>query len=248
MRCFGILVTTALVSVSAVCSAVESSGLERLERALGEATRRYDSSAATGVLSEVRSLHRSERSQDSADLHVRASLAVAELLRIEFENARGGDREARRILGQRIDATAQEALGILESMPVSSENARRRADLIATMIRSDFRAKKHQDDFEEAVAQALELDEDNARAWVAKAKRYLFAAPKQGGDLDEAVRLLTRALELSPSLESARLLRAEAYLRLGDTGAADDDWRAALEHNPGCEPARKGLAGQGANP
>ena len=244
MRFLGIVVTGCLMLAAVGPTAADLRGLEALERALGEASRRYDASAATGVLSEARLLYRSEPSPAATDLHVRASLEVAELLRIEFEESRDGNREARRIIGQRIDATAEEALAILELLSPSSENARRRADLIATMIRSDFRAKKYRDNFDRAVAQALELDQENALAWVAKAKPFLFASPNHGGDLGEAVGLLTRALELSPSLESARLLRAEAYLGIGDTGAAAADWREALAGNPHCEPARRRLEEQ----
>jgi tetratricopeptide (TPR) repeat protein len=226
---------------SAVAGAADASVTE-LERALGEAARRYDVEAAVRVQSEARTLHRQQPSPTAADLLVQASLEVAELLRIEFEEWPGGDPEGRRISGRRIDAAAEEALAILDSLPETSDNSRRRGDLIATMIRSDFRAKKYRNDFDRAVARALELDPDNARAWVAKAKPYVFASPERGGDLDEAVRLLTRALELEPRLESARLLRAEAYARLGDDEAATADWRAALQHNPSCTPAQRGLA------
>ncbi len=235
----------ALLAISVAASVAGQSpevrGLAELERALADAGHGYDLAASTGVLSEARLLFRGDPSPGVADLHVRASLQVAELLRIEFEEAGEGAREGRRILGQRIDATAQEALAVLGVQPRSSETARRRADLIATMIRSDFRAQKYRDDFDRAVAQALEQNERNARAWVSKAKPYVFATPEHGGDLAEAVRLLSHALDLEPALESARLLRAEAYERLGDSAAATADWREALARNPRCAPARKRL-------
>jgi cytochrome c-type biogenesis protein CcmH/NrfG len=109
------------------------------------------------------------------------------------------------------------------------------------MIRSDYRAKKYQDEFEAAVEHALALDPSNAEAWVSKAKRYLFADPEHGGDVAEAERLLSKAIALDSDLESARLLRAESYVRLGNEEAATSDWREVLEHNPDSEPARRGL-------
>jgi tetratricopeptide (TPR) repeat protein len=238
MKPSAVLLVAGLVVTSA---GVAADSQADLERALGEAARRYDVEAVVRVQSDARMLYRQEPSPAAADLLVRSSLEVTELLRIAFEEWPDGDAEGRRLTGQRIDAAAEEALAILESLPESSERTRRRADLIATMIRSDFRAKKYRDDFDQAVARALELDPDNARAWVAKAKPYLFASPEHGGDVDEAVRLLARALELEPELESARLLRAEAYARLGEDEAAAADWRAALARNPQCEPARRRL-------
>jgi tetratricopeptide (TPR) repeat protein len=214
-----------------------------IEDALDAAVSRYDLAGAIAAQSDARTQHREDGDPAVADLLVRASLAVAELLRIDFEEWPEGDRDGRRTTGTRIDVAAEEGLAVLETLPETSDNARRRADLIATKIRSDFRAKKFRDDFDRAVARSLELDPSNARAWVAKAKPYLFASPQHGGDVDEAVRLLSHALELETGLESARLLRAEAYARLGDNDAAAADWRAALEKNPHCAPARRRLEG-----
>ena len=240
MRVHAVCLVTALAVASAVIGA-DADSVGELERALEEASRRYDLDAAIAAQSDARTLLREDGSPARAELLVRASLAVAELLRIEFEEWPEGGREGRRTTGQRIDVAANEGLTVLDSLPETSENERRRADLIATKIRSDFRAKKYRDDFDRAVARALELDPDNARAWVAKAKPFLFASPEHGGDIDEAVRLLSHALDLEPELETARLLRAEAYSRLGEDDAAAADWRAALEGNPHCTPARKRL-------
>jgi tetratricopeptide (TPR) repeat protein len=232
----------AVVGTMAVMAmAVEDYGAAEVTAALDRAERSYDTEAATRALTEARTLYRRQPSTATADLHVRASLLAAELLRIEFEEMPKGERAARRTLGGRIDVTAQEALGLLDTLQESSENERRRADLIATMIRSDYRAKKYRNEFNDAVGRALELDDDNTRAWVAAAKPFLFASPEHGGDLNEAVRLLTEALEVEPELESARLLRAFAYDQLGEPEAAAADWRAALDRNPDCEPARRGL-------
>jgi tetratricopeptide (TPR) repeat protein len=241
-----VLLLAITVGVVAATAGADSSERDRLAVALDEAVLRYEVEAANRVLAEVRQLYGRDDSVATADLHVRASLAVAELLRMSYEETPPEDRVAKRTLGQRIDATVEEALRILEPLSESSERQRRRADLIATLIRSDFRAQKHKDAFDLAVARALVLDGRNARAWVAKAKPFLFAEPEHGGDVDEAVRLLSHALELDPILETALLLRAEAYEKLGDREAAAADRRAALARNPYCEPARARL-GSGAH-
>lgn len=211
-----------------------------LARDLGRALRTYDAEAATEVLSRAR-IGGGEKVGALLELRVAAGLAVAELLRIEYEETPGGEHEARRILGQRIDAAAEEALGLIGDLPESSERHRKEADLLATMIRSDFRARKYRDRLEAATARALDLDPDNARAWVTAAKPFLFAEAEHGGDLAEALRLLDRALELEPGLEPALLLRALARERRGDHALAAADRRAALAANPDCEPARRAL-------
>ena len=208
---------------------------------LEAAVRSWDVEAVTVVLSELRSAPAGGGTPSRVELRVRAGLALAELLRVEFEDTSKGERSARQLIGRRIDVAAGEALQHLESLPESSERYRIEADLLATMIRSDFRAKKYRKGLEGAVTRSLELDEDNALAWVTAAKPFLFAGPKHGGDLDEAVRLLGRALELAPGLESALLLRAHAYSELGERELAVADWSAALDNNPACAPARKGL-------
>lgn len=117
------------------------------------------------------------------------------------------------------------------------------ADLVATMIRSDFRAKKFEARFRAAVAKARALDPKNAQAIVSEAKPLLFAPPEHGRDYRAGIALLDRALALDPRIEAALLLRAFAHDSLGERAAAEADWRAALAVNPDCEPARHGLAG-----
>ena len=212
-----------------------------LESRLADARTSYDAEAAMAVLSEARSLRTREPGTEHARLQVEAAVAVAELLRIEYEQLPEDEREARRQLGSKIDAVAEETLGIVDELPESSARERMRADLIATMIRSDFRARKYRDELETAIARARELDPDNPRALVAAAKPLVFAPEEKGRDLAEAARLLDRALELEPGLEEARLLRAEAHRRAGDREAAREDLEAALGANPSCRPARHAL-------
>lgn len=234
MTCRTIVV---LAGVMASAASGVASDARELDRALADAVRRYDLGAATASLSAVRAARGEGPSAELTELHVRASLAVSELLRLDFERLGEKSAEQRRILGQRIDATAGEGLEVLAGLPESSEHQRIRADLIATMIRSDFRAKKYESEFKAAVGRALELDDANARAWVSAAKPYLFAPPERGRDLAEAIRLLDRALVLDPGLEPALLLRAHAHDQLGEAAAAERDWREALRVNPDSAPA-----------
>ena len=120
------------------------------------------------------------------------ALLVAELERIDFEELATSQKKQRREIGESIDAAADAGLETLDSLPETSCRQRMRADLLATKIRSDFRAKKHIDEMKAAATRALELDPGNARAMVTLAKPFLFADDRHGRDLDEAVRMLER--------------------------------------------------------
>jgi tetratricopeptide (TPR) repeat protein len=213
-----------------------------VETELAAALRRYDAEAAVAALGRARDLDRAVPGPATALLRVRAALVAAELLRVQFEQAPPNETQQRAVLGQRIDAAAEEGLAVLQRVPPSSERYRMEADLLATMIRSTFRARTYEARFASAVAKALELDPRNARAHVTAAKPLVFAPPEHGRDLRAAVGTLTRALELDPTLEPALLLRALAYELLGEHEAALADWRAALAANPECTPAREALA------
>jgi hypothetical protein len=213
-----------------------------VERAVASAERTWDTGAAVEALSRARTLHRAAPSPATALLQVRAGLLAAELLRVEYELARSAASPGRDTLGQRIDASAEEALALLPALPATSERWRIEADLIATMIRSDFRAKKYEARLRAAIAEARRLDPGNARAIVSEAKPFLFAPPEHGRDLRAGIALLDRALALDPRLEPALLLRAFARDQLDERAAAEADWRAALALNPDCRPAREALA------
>jgi tetratricopeptide (TPR) repeat protein len=229
------------VTLVAVSSAAADDA-RKVAEALDDAIRAYDLTLATVVLAEARDAAASAPTPELAALHVRASLTVAELLRIQWQRVPPADTARRREFGSRIDAVAREGLGVIDGLPESSERERLRADLLATLIRSDYRARRYEKEFKDAVSRALELDEGNARAWVSAAKPYLFASSQHGGDVTEARRLLSHALKLEPTLESARLLRALAHERLGELEAARSDLDAALEANPDCAPAQEVLA------
>jgi len=205
------------------------------------AERTYDLEAAESAL-DACTVEASGAGDDAHDENlVRAALLVAELIRIEFEDLETSQKKERRALGERIDAAADLGLEKLESLPETSSRQRMRADLLATKIRSDFRAKKYAGEMKAAAARALELDPGNARAMVTLAKPFLFADARHGRDLEEAVRMLSAALAIDPGLESALLLRALALELQGETEASLSDLRAALAANPNCRPATERL-------
>lgn len=213
--------------------------VSQLADELATARRSWDPEAVVAVQSKIRSELVDAAGDDAVTLRVQAGLAVAEVLRVEYEETSDGERETRRLLGDRIDAVAQEALTKLDGLPESSERERMRADLIATMIRSDYRAKRYEPELRAAVARALDLDPDNPLAHVAAAKPLMFAPEDRGRDVDAALAHLDRALALDPGSESARVLRATAREQAGDVEGARDDARTVLAANARCTPARR---------
>jgi tetratricopeptide (TPR) repeat protein len=234
--------TVLVIAISSLLlAAAPGDAAEGVDRALAEASRRYDLDAALEVLASARALAGRAPDGPGRELTVRAGLLAAELLRARFEETSAKDRTMRERLGAQIDAIALEALGSMRTLAENSERHRMEADLTATLIRSDFRAKKYETRFKDAVARALELDPKNARALVSSAKPFLFAPPGRGRDLKEGIAVLDRALSLDPRLETALLLRAHARNALGDRAGARGDWRAVLAINPDCAPARREL-------
>jgi len=214
------------------------STVSELTDRLTAARRSWNTDEIVAVQSQVRSDLGDDESEAAVRLRVEAGLAVAEALRVEFEAA-ADDRTARRLLGDRIDAYARDALDQVDLLPESSERERLRADLLATLIRSDYRAKKLEPELRAAVERALELGPDNPEAHVTAAKPLLFAPENKGRDIDAALGHLDHALRLDPDLEAARLLRATARELAGDVAGARADARAALTDNPDCAPAAR---------
>lgn len=226
-----VLFTPALAVASGTCS----------QESITAAERRYDLQAARSVL-DACTLEASGTNDESLGENLtRAALLVAELDRIDFEELDPSQGKQRRKLGRSIDAAADLGLETLDSLPETSCRRRMRADLLATKIRSDFRAKKYVDEMKAAAARALELDPGNARAMVSLAKPFLFADVRHGRDLDEAIRMLSEALVVDPTLESALLLRALAFETQGNAEARQSDLKAALAANPDCRLANERL-------
>ena len=205
-----------------------------LSKMLEAARAVYDVNAAQSARDQIRA-----QPESPFVLHERvvAALLVAELHRIDWEQLPESDIAHRRPLGEKIDEAAEDGLAALEKLPQDSEYFRMRADLLGVMIRSDFRAKKYRKDMEASAAKAVELDPNNARAYVSQAKPFVFAKENEGGDPAKAIELLSKALELDSTLEPARCLRGLAYQKAGKNDLARADWNLALEKNPQCKPA-----------
>ncbi len=204
---------------------------------LAEATRTYDLSRAQALVASLKQATDS----DSVALRVKAHLLVAELLRLEFSYLPATETKTRRALGKQIDAAADAGLADLDGLPESSEKHRLKADLFGTKIRSTYRAGKLKGPLNAAVERALQLDPENARAYVTKAKTLLFQPSPTEGALQEALRLLKTARSREPTLEQIRLLLAYAYTQTGDTEAATECWQQCLQENPDCLPAAREL-------
>lgn len=211
------------------------------ESPLEAAARNYDLDAAEAALTDLRAQFDGDKSDAHRLQLAEALLLGAELRRIAFEDAEEGDGTDQDALGQAMDAAAEEAMDLAQSLPSSSEKYRILADLQAVMIRSKYRAKRYQKRLQEFIDQALALDARNARAWVSKAKPLVFADADQGGDLDGGIASLDKALALDPALESAQLLKAHALRLQGNKEAARNIWQAVLEDNPHCRPAQRAL-------
>ena len=225
------LLTPTLAAAAGACSLESITAAERT----------YDLQAGRSVLDACTLEASGAGDEILSENLARAALLVAELYRIDFEELPPSQKKQRREFGESIDAAAELGLETLESLPETSCRQRLRADLLATKIRSDFRAKKYADEMKAAAALALELDPGNARAMVTLAKPFLFADDRHGRDLDEAISLLNEALAIDPALESALLLRALAFESQGNTDASQSDLKAALAANPNCRPANQRL-------
>lgn len=203
------------------------------------AARTYDLGAAESLLPTLASLPESESVRVE---QVRAHLLCAEIQRIAFEQLPEAEVQDRRALGKSIDAHAEAGLGLVERMAESSEKYRFKADLIGTMIRSNYRAGKMRGEMKSAVDEALRLDPANAPALVSQAKMQIFNPSASQNELREGDILLQRAIDLEPSLEQAKLLQAHARERLGEHERAVALWEECLRVNPDCAPARQALA------
>lgn len=206
------------------------------------AQRGYDTGAMEALAGELRTkCAGTEATEGERAALAAALLSLAEWSRIDYEECAKEARAQRQALGERIDALSREGLELMRGMREDSEWWRMRADFHGVMMRTTAQARKYKAVVEEAIARATELDPANPNAWATAAKPHLFAEPGQGQDLPRAIVLLNKALELSPKLESARLLRALAYERMGETATARREWEAVLAENPACTPAKRQL-------
>lgn len=223
----------------------QPAGPEKFEEGLRDAQRRYDIAAAAALVEAQRADVAATTEPARRELYVRGLLLLAELQRIEFEALPPENRSARRALGDKIDAVAEEGLTELDGLPETSETQRLRADFYGVMIRTDYQAKKYKNLMDAALARALELDPDNLHARLTEVKPFVFADRSQGGDPVKAIEMLDAILTRDAENEQALLLRGLAHEQAGHTAAAIEDWRHALRNNPECRPARDALAKYG---
>ena len=213
---------------------------DELQERFAEAQYTFDQTLAKDLLPQYEQLAQSTDS-DSAWLDYAAlALLVAELIRGDYEHLSVAKKEKRE-LGRDIDRVANSALKVLAALPDSSERYRLEADLLGAMIRSKFKGMKYQERLEQAIAKALELDNNNADAWVSNAKRPLFAAEKHGGEPALALKFLNRALEIHPEHVRALLFRGVAHTKLGESTLAEEDWALAIKLNPNVAGAQERL-------
>lgn len=180
-------------------------------------------------------------SGEAPGLLAEALLTKAEWLRIDFEELPDDDHAGRQELGDAIDELAKRGLDLCAAAPVTSEWLRRSADLRGTLIRSKYRAKKHRETMEAEAEAALQLDPRNARAYVTRAKLYLFADDRHGGDIEQAILMLEQAVALEPTLEQANLLRAYAHEQDNRFQDAQNLYEQVLLRNPNCRPAQQAI-------
>lgn len=198
-----------------------SYSLESIDELISEMTMQHDT-AAPAALAE-------------------AYLIKAEILRFEWETL-PEDSDDREHMADELDTTAWAGIEQCNSLSAASETFRLRADLLGTLIRSRYRAKKHRAAMEADAERAIELDSKNARAYVSKAKPFLFASERHGGDIEAAIALLDKALTLDDSLESAKLLRAYGLEQLDESDAALDAYKDILKQNPRCRLAEHAIS------
>jgi len=218
-----------------------ASSEEALEKNLSEVEMRYDIALAQEFVADVRT-EREETPTPGLDvLLAKGLLALAELHRIEFEALDEAERTKRRAIGKQIDDAADKALAIVDATDESSDQQRILSDLLAVKIRSNYQAKKYRKRMERAAARALELDSNNAAAYISASKSYLYADEKHRGDVNKAIELLETARELDPTSEKALLLLAYAHEKKDDTDHAKELFENALQENPHCRPARDAI-------
>ena len=169
-----------------------------------------------------------------------AALTYAEMRRFEYGQS-DTTPEKKRSLGAEIDKAAGTGHDALKSLEDTSEKFRIQADLYATMIRTKYHGKRYAKRMDKAMEKALELDPKNYKAYVTACKRPLFATEKYGGDLDKAMELLAKSLELAPGYERALVMRGIAYEKLGDLDKAKADWNKVLSANPNSRSAKENL-------
>lgn len=217
--------------------------LAELQQKLVQVERDYELEPTLELLDQVQAFVEERPSVPAYLIYARAALFAAELRRFEYEEKKEEwSPRDRRMFGNTIDEVADIGHAALDQVPDElSEKWRIKADLYATMIRTKAKGNLYKGRMERAKEKALELDPQNPRALVTAAKRPLFAAERHGGDVEHALDLLNKAIEIDPEFERAIVFRGMAYDKLGFPDKATAEWDRALEINPKSQLAKKNL-------
>ncbi|HEO71065.1 MAG TPA: hypothetical protein ENN80_07365 [Candidatus Hydrogenedentes bacterium] len=241
-------VLLALLSV-AVGAAYDNASLEELKQAAEKSQHTYDIETARELLPVLQGrLYTVPQAEETAlrELLAQHALFIASMARNEYEKDDISIGEKRE-LGSEIDAAASKGFSALGPLPETSEKHRITADLLMMRMRTKFKGQRHEGSMEAAADKALALDPCNPSALLTKSRRKLFAEDKHGGDFEEGLAMVNRAIELDPANEQAFVLRGLAWKRHGDMEKAIADWKRALDINPHTKPAREHLERAGAN-
>lgn len=233
----------AVVLAVGLAADVPATTLDELQQRLVRVEKSYDLERAKELVQDLKAYVEHDSSVPARLALGRAALYVAELMRWDYEEGEDTmDPRDRRLLGREIDDFAQIGHDALDGVPDAlSEKWRIKADLWATMIRSNYKGNKYGDNMDRATERAMELDPNNPNALVTAAKKPLFAEPQHGGDVPHALDLLSRAIEIDPNHERALAFRGVAYEKLGNMPKAIADWKRALEISPNNRLAHKKL-------
>ena len=127
-------------------------------------------------------------------------------------------------------AAAEKAVSL---NPNSSEAHRLNGDLTGELIGVVFmggmRHGKHAGD---ELDKALQLDPNNAEAYVGRAIGYYFTPSSFGGSKDKAVEYLRKAISINPNLGRAHIWLAEVYQSQGKHDDAQREINEALRIDP----------------
>lgn len=234
---YGSVIAIVAVLPASIASAAS---LDEFQARTHKSQNQYDAAAAKMTLDELNEYIAANPSPEGNLLLAKTALLVAELNRLDYEEDGVAPIEKRK-LGKIIDAAGEIGHAAIQALESSSEKFRIEADLWAVMMRTTYQGKKYHKKMDHAAVMALQLDIDNPLAHITACKRPLFAKERRGGDLEDALNHLNRALELDPTLERALVFRGIAYDKLDQPDLAKKDWDRALELNPNSRMAQKSI-------
>jgi tetratricopeptide (TPR) repeat protein len=126
---------------------------------------------------------------------------------------------------------AAEKAAVLDS--TSSEAHRLESDLAVMLIPYSTNGAVNYGKRTAAEAdKALELDPNNAKAWVSRGLSYFYAPVAAGGDKVKGIELLIKAGAMDPTFDVPHIFLAQMYLTTGKKDDALREINEALRLNP----------------